>query len=367
MTDEVKLRVNGKDYGGWLSVEITAGIERQSRDFKLGITRTWPGATEIPRMVKPFDLCEVYIGADKVLTGFVDSTPISYNDTSVTVGVNGRSKTADMVDCAADYGSGQWRNRKIERIATDIAKAYGITVIAEADTGPAIADHQIDTGESAYESIGRMLAIRQLLSTDDAEGRMILINAGSGGRCVTSLKYGKPDGNILSADAQLDYKDVFSTYVCKGQRSGNDEDFAETVSGMSASMTDITVPRNRKLIIQQSGQVTQLDCSQRVQYERLYRAAKAVQTTYTVKGWRQGDGSLWVPNKTVRVIDPVIGFDEELLIVEVTYKIDEQGTVTSLSVAPKGGFIPSPEAAKAKKKTASGSGGDSWSDVKAAK
>lgn len=367
MSNAVTLRVNGVDYEGWLAVEITAGIERQARDFKLGITRIWPGAKEIPRRVKPFDLCEVYIGSDKVLTGFIDSTPISYNDTSITVGVNGRSKTADLVDCAAEFGTGQWRNRKIERIASDIGKPYGINVISEIDTGPAIVDHQIDTGESAYESIGRLLSIRQLLSTDDAEGNLVLINAGSGGRCVTNLQFGGLEGNILSADTSLDYKDVFSEYVCKGQRTGNDDDYAEVVAGMSASIQDTTVPRHRLLILQQSGQTTQQDCLQRVRYERLFRAAKALQTTYTVQGWRQGDGSLWLPNKTVRVIDSVIGFDDDLLIVEVTYKIDEQGTTASITVAPKEGFIPSPEAAKSKKKSSTGTGGESWADVKAAK
>ncbi len=106
MSDAVSLRVNGVDYAGWLDVEITAGIERQSRSFNLSITRSWPNAPANIRSVKKGDLCELYIGSDKVLTGFVDSTPFSYSADSIALSISGRSKTADLVDCAADFGVG---------------------------------------------------------------------------------------------------------------------------------------------------------------------------------------------------------------------------------------------------------------------
>lgn len=359
--DDVKLRVNGKDYLGWLEISITAGIERQARDFSLKITRTWPGATDIPRQVRPGDVCEVFIGADKLLTGYIDATPISYDAAAVSVGVNGRSKTCDLVDCSADYKNGQWRNAKIERIAKDLAYKYGINVITQISTGAAISDHQIDTGESAFESINRLLSMRQLLSTDDADGNLVLVSVGSGGKANTVLELGK---NILSADIALDYKDTFSSYTAKGQRSGNDFDEAGSNISISSSVTDNTVKRNRNLIIQMSGQISTLDCKQRVTYEKVFRAAKALETTYTVQGWRQGDGSLWQPNTLVRVIDSVIGLDVEWLIVEVTYKLDSSGTVTTLRVAPRDGFIPSPDVTSKAKNKKAGKGGNTWSEVK---
>jgi len=356
MSENVTLRVNGVDFAGWLDVQIVAGIERQARDFTLSITRVWPGATDIPRRVRPGDVCEVWIGSDKLLTGHVDATPISYDKESVTVGVKGRSKTADLVDCAADFGKGQWRGRKIESIAADLAKAYGITVQSEVETGAVIAEHQIQPGETVFESVSRLLALRQLLSTDDAEGNMVLVNPGSGGRAETALELGK---NVLSADAPLDYKDVFGTYVCKGQRAGSDLDAAENIAESISSSTDANVKRHRLLVITQSGQVDTQMCRDRVKYEAVYRAAKALETTYKVQGWRQADGSLWLPNQLVRVRDGVIGFDDEMLIVEVTYQIGSDGTFAFLKVGPLAGYIPSPEATKkAKAKKAKGAGWD---------
>lgn len=362
MSDAVTLRVNGLDFGGWKEVEISAGIERQARDFTLSVTDRWPGATDIPRRIKQGDLCEVYIGADKLLTGHVDATPIRYDGKSVSVGVKGRSKTADLVDCSAVYKGGQWRNARIERIAADLAAPFGIEVIAEASTGAAIVEHQIDPGETVFECVDRLLTLRQLLATDDAEGRMVFINAGSGGSAATALKYGD---NILSADAALDYKDVFASYTVNGQRAGTDEDYGEPASGATASAADASIARHRPLVIVQSGQVNAQICADRARFERVHRAAKALETTYVVQGWRQADGSLWLPNQLVRVIDPVIGFDTELLIVEATWRLSEEGTTTALRVGPAAGYLPTPEAVK--KDKAGKSGGNTWAEAKAAK
>lgn len=356
--NEVTLLVNGVEYRGWKSVSISAGIERQARDFDLDVTDRWPGATDIPRRISPGDVCEVYIGDDKLLTGYVDATPIRYDGKTVSVGVKGRSKTADLVDCAAIHKGGQWSNAKIERIAADLAKPYGIEVVAEASTGALVKKHNINPGETAFECLDRLLTLHQLLCTDDAEGRAVFVKAGSGGRCGTALKYGE---NILEADAPLDGKARFSLYTVKGQRAGSNEDFGPAIAQVTGSASDATVKRYRPMVIVQHGQANAAICTDRARYEQLHRAAKALETTYTVQGWRQADGTLWLPNKRVRVSDPVIGFDTELLIVEVIWKKSEEGTRTLLRVGPESGYMPMPEA---KKKAAEPA---KWGEVKPVK
>lgn len=359
MSDEVTLRVNGLDFGGWKEIEIVAGIERLARDFSLSVTSKWPGATDIPRRVKPGDLCEVFIGEDKVLTGYVDATPIRYDARSVSVGVKGRSKTADLVDCSAIHKTGGWKNSRVEQIAKDLAQPFDIEIIAEASTGDPQPKYQINPGESAFECIDRLLSARQLLCSDDAQGRAVFIKTGSGGRATTALEYGK---NILSADSSLDAKDMFNEYLVLGQRAGTDTDNSEAACSAKASVKDGAVTRYRPLEISQSGNVTTKICGDRALFEKMHRAAKALETSYVVQGWRQADGSLWLPNQLVRVVDPVIGFDGEFLIVEVALRKNDGGTTASLKVGLESGYIPSPEAAKKDKATS-----DSWGDVKPAK
>ena len=359
----VRLLVGGQEFGGWKSVAIQGGIERQVRDFDLTITNKWPGNTEIPRRVHPGDACEVFIGDDKVLTGYVDATPISYDGTSVTVGVRGRSKTADLVDCAAINSPGQWRAAKIERIAAEMAKVYGVDVVTQVDTGAAMT-HAIEQGETVFESIERMLKLRQVLATDDAQGRLVFIKVGDAPKATTALELGK---NIFKCDAPLDFKDVFTEYIVKGQRPGSDEEFGATVAGETARITDDTISRKRVLLIKQGGESTSSSAVDRVRYERAHRKAMALATTYTVVGWRQDDGALWLHNQLVRVRDAAVGFDDEFVIAEIQYQLSEAGMLCVLKVGPRDGYVNKPESAKMKKGDGKGDGaGGDWSDVRPA-
>lgn len=379
-SNDVRLLVNGKEYGGWKSVRISAGIERQARDFDLSVTDVWPGATEAMRIVKG-DRVQVMIGSDLVLTGYVDGTPVSYSSTRISVGVKGRSKTMDLVDCSpaeysempapggwGEHGSAeirgalvkpparsgtQFKNQKIETIAAALAAPYGVRVLCETETGAPIPDHQVQQGESVFDSIDRMMRQRQVLSTDNALGDLVLIDVGSGGRASTALVLGE---NILSGSAPLDYKNVYTEYVCKGQRSTDDDEDSTAATESVAQARSTLLPRRRLLVIKQEGEATSGSCADRVAYEAAYRAGKAQETTYTVNGWRQADGRLWVTNQLVSVTDPIIGFDNaDLLIVEVAYLLDDGGELCELTVGPPSGYVTKP----VKSKKAKGGGG-SW-------
>jgi len=406
MTDPVnavRLLVAAQEYAGWKTVRITAGIERQARDFELEVTDVWPGQTEIPRRIQPGDACQVFIGPDLVMTGYIDATPIKYDGKSLSVAVKGRSKTADLVDCcpietgkpiALDAGTwrdvvgpdgkkpnviappgtaaNQWRNQKLEVIAAALAAPYGVRTISETDTGKPIAEHHVQVGETVFESIDRMMRLRHVLSTDNEKGDLVFIDVGSAGRAATALETGI---NILAGSADLDYKGVFSTYIVKGQRAGNDDqsgvdvaeeegesedDSNETALGCVATNADARAKRRRVLVIKQSGQADEGTCKDRADYERAHRAAKALQTAYTLAGWRQADGSLWRPNQIVRVRDPVIGFDTEMVIAEVSWSLSKDGMKAEIKVGPQDGYVTKAGKLKRRQK----GGGPEWSDVK---
>lgn len=405
--NRVRLVVAGEEYGGWKTVRIRLAIESQARSFDLEVTDKWPGQTTIPRRIQPGDACQVFIGDDLVLTGYVDATPIRFDGRSVSVAVRGRSKTADLVDCCpieagkATAGAGggswadvvplkggqaenvikppakaanQWRNQKLEVIAAALAAPYGVRVLSEVDTGRVIPDHQVQVGETVFESIDRMMRLRHVLSTDNEKGDLVFIDVGSSGRATTLIETGK---NVLSGSTELDYKGVFSEYVVKGQRVGNDEQFGAdvaeeegeatdyspaTVTSQTATAKDARAKRRRVLVIKQSGQADDGTCQDRAEYERAHRAAKALETTYTLAGWRQSDGALWKPNLLVRVRDPLIGFDAEMVIAECSWILDPDGLRTEVRVGPPDGYRS--KAGKLKKSKSQKGGGPDWSDVR---
>lgn len=331
----VRLTANGKDFYGWKEISITLGIERLARDFTLAITDRWPASSGVAvRQIKAGDLCEVWIGADKMMKGYVDATPVQYDATSVTVGVVGRSVTADLVDCAVTGAVQQWRGQKVEAIAAALAGPYGIAVRTEVNTGVAISDFQIDQGETVFEALDKLLRAKQLWATDNASGDLVLIKVPAGSS-HDALRLGE---NILAADVPLEFKDRYSEYVCKGQRAGGDDDSAQKTNEVVARQIDATIKRKRVLQIQQSGQASAAICKQRVEFEAAQRFSKSLVANYTVQGWRQSNGALWQPNTLVWVHDPVVGFDDQLLITEVNFSLSSAGLKTVLTVAPAAGF-----------------------------
>ena len=335
---KVSLRVQGMDYAGWQSVSITAGIERQARDFTLSVA--WQWGQDQPLPIKQGERAQVFIGRDLVLTGWVFATPISHTPDAITRGVAGRSLTADMVDCSAVNQPGQWRQQSVQHVVQALAQPFSLPVISQVAETAALVDHSIEPGETAFDSVDRLLTLSRLLSTDDGQGRVVIVQPGSAGRAVDALQVGQ---NILDASASLDFAQVMGEYRVVGQQSGTDESFAEATNEVAASVTDPRATRYRPLLIQQQGQLTSQLARERVNWERGSRMGKALAATYKVQGWRQSNGALWVPNLIVPVRDPIVGFDREMLITEVTYTMDENGTTATLQVAPPEAVQPEPQ------------------------
>ena len=353
--DTVTLTVNGADYAGWKTARVQIGLEQLARAFEVSVTEQWPGS-DAPR-IKPGDLCVIKIGADVICTGYVFAAPVEYDASGINRMINGRSKTADLVDSSADYKTGQFKGLTVDVIAAQMAGAYGLTVSSQVAVGAPLADHQIQQGESVFESLDRLANARQILITDDASGNVVLASAGSAGNAVDGLELGV---NIHSALAGFDYAEVYSVYTVKGQKSGSDDLWGSAAASALGSASDGTVTRRRELIVRQSGQADVNTCQQRAAYEQQVRSAKAGEIRYKLVGWRQSDGSLWQVNQTVNVKDAIMGVDTSLLISEVIFSLDESGQFTELAVLHPGAFATEPDVvAKRKKK----SGGNvSWVD-----
>ncbi|WP_105663389.1 phage baseplate assembly protein [Cronobacter dublinensis] len=345
MNNTVFLRVNGREWGGWTSVRISAGIDRAARDFNVEITRHWPGATEPKPQIKNGDAVEVKIGDDLVLTGWVEATPVRYDARSLSMAIVGRSKTGDLIDCTATPS--QHTGATLAEIAASLAEPFKVNVIDAGAPTAALIDAQPQHGETVIGCLYRLLGQVQALVYDNEKGELVLGVVGSA-KAATALVLGE---NVLSCDTERSIKDRFSEYLVTGQRPGTDDDFGEaTIAAIKQKSGDSAITRYRPHTIQQSGAATSATCKARCEFEQAQRAAKTRETTYTVQGWRQGDGALWAPNMKVIVYDPFCGFDnEELVIGEVTFIKGDQGTTTELRVAPADAYLPQPAAPKKKK------------------
>jgi len=328
--DLVTLAVGDQAYEGWKSVRIEAGIERAARSFEVEVTLEWPDSGGVAHPIKPGDLVEVRIGGDLMCTGYVDARPVEYDASGINVRIIGRSKTGDLVDSSADNSGGQFTGQTAPQIIEKLAGQYGIKIVGQGAAGDTIKEHQIQQGESVFESMDRVAQARQILITDDANGNLVLAAPGSAGKASSALQVGV---NILSGVCGFDYSEVYGEYIVKGAQSGSNDLFGSALASEGRAQ-DHTILRRRTLILRQQGQADARTVGDRAAYEAKLRGAKAQEARYTVAGWRQEDGSLWRHNQTVRIVDPIIGINAEWVITATNYTLDLRGQITELVVLP---------------------------------
>jgi prophage tail gpP-like protein len=354
--DALTLSVNGQLYQGWSAIEVTRGIERMSASFRIAVSERWAGQN-LPWVILPGSQCTVSISGDLVMTGFVDEYAPAFDPARHEVSITGRSRTCDLVDCSPQLEGGQYSGYALDAIARAVAQPFGVPVVIETDVGGPLADATIERDETAYEFLERLCRLRGVLMTDDAQGRLVLTNTGTT-RAAGRLVQGQ---NIYAARASLSWARRFSIYVVKGQHAIDSFNPAEVQTGLVASAVDPAVTRFRPRVSIAESQLDAGGMQQRARWMAIYAAGQATKATISVRGWRQADGSLWQINQIVPVTCPYLGVDQDLLVAEVSFRIDEEGHRTDLTVAPPEGYTPEPASLPARKSGRSGSGrGAAW-------
>ncbi|WP_409335444.1 phage baseplate assembly protein, partial [Escherichia coli] len=108
MSNTVTLRTDGRLFTGWTSVSVTRSIESVAGYFELGVNV--PPGTDLSGLA-PGKKFTLEIEGQIVCTGYIDSRRRQMTADSMKITIAGRDKTADLIDCAAVYSGGQWKNR----------------------------------------------------------------------------------------------------------------------------------------------------------------------------------------------------------------------------------------------------------------
>lgn len=336
----VRLIVAGQAFAGWTEAEIERGLDALAGGFRLSFTERFPGHPE-QWQIEAGDACEVWIGNDQVMTGWIDKREVSVDADSHQLEVSGREKTSDLLDCSAVHKPGSWSNRRLEQIAAELAAPFGIKVSAAAPTGAAFRRFALQQGEPVFDAIERMARQRGVLPVTTEAGDLEFRRPGSV-QAGYRLALGE---NLESITHANDISDRFSEYHLKADAADG--------SRPKAKASDPAVRRHRPLLIVNDDDSSTATLADRAKWEATVRAGKAQAITATVSGWRTASGDLYRPDRLVPVSAPLIGLDASLLIASVRYELSERGSRCRLTLAPKEAYslltIPEP---KARRRTA---------------
>ncbi|MCP1375397.1 phage baseplate assembly protein [Dyella lutea] len=328
------LAIDGQRYGGWTSLRISRGIEQVAGGFELSVTERFDGLTK-PRPIRPGQKATVSIDGTTVITGWVDVVAPNYDAASHTLSISGRDATGDLVDCAAICTAGVYKGRTLAQIATDLAKPFKVPVVVHTDVGAPFAEWRIEPGETVMESLDRAARYRGVLLLSDGLGNLVITQPGSD-KAPATLKLGD---NILQARGHSSLQQRFAEYIVKAQQAGNDLLFGATAAQPSGRALDSAVGRYRPTIILAEDQANAGTCKTRAEWQRTVSAARGSLVVYTVNGWR-ANGALWQPNTLVQVVDSYLGVNEQRLISQVDFTLDEQGERTELTVVGRHAYDP---------------------------
>ncbi|EFH6215669.1 phage baseplate assembly protein [Escherichia coli] len=340
MSNTVTLRTDGRLFTGWTSVSVTRSIESVAGYFELGVNV--PPGTDLSGLApgKEFTL---EIDGQIVCTGYIDSRRRQMTADSMKITIAGRDKTADLIDCAAVYSGGQWKNRTLEQIARDLCAPYGVTVrweLSDKESSAAFPGFTLDHSETVYEALVRASRARGVLMTSNAAGELVFSRAAS--TATDELVLGE---NLLTLDFEEDFRDRFSEYTVKGYARANgaegDDIDAKSIVSRKGTATDSDVTRYRPMIIIADSKITAKDAQARALREQRRRLAKSITFEAEIDGWTRRDGQLWMPNLLVTIDASKYAIKTtELLVSKVTLILNDQdGLKTRVSLAPREGFL----------------------------
>jgi prophage tail gpP-like protein len=361
MTDDmVWLSVRGQKFGGWTAIRVTRGIELMPGHFQVALTERYPDQPK-KMDIEPGDAVIVQIGADIVLTGWIDRVMAAIDTRGHHITVIGRGRCADLVDCSAFADNRQFLNRSVLDIATAVCAPFQI-VVSQRDPGVPVlkrsnltADGQIipqlnvNLTTTPWQIVEEMARFASLLAYENPFGNLILAQVGTA-EAASGFSQGV---NVQSAASMLSldqrYSEIWALALAVDTSLQLTPGLPTTAGTSEANKIaieyDKEVPRRRPLvIISEQGWGAWEITQRRAKWEIARRYGRSQAVTITADSWRDAAGDLWAPNTLAPVDLPALHLGgRKWLISEVSFVVDDyRGKVAEVTLMPKEAFTPQP-------------------------
>lgn len=355
--DDVTISVGGNSLAGWVSVNIVRSLEAMPSTFDIAATDFSPFQNGQFK-AKPGDPVTVSIGADTILTGYLDRLAPTISASEHEIRLSGRSKCADLVDSNLDPSTGLnfvVSSGTIADLANKLCTPFGIGVkVQTSRTLPDFGQQPFTVmlTDTPYGILERAARYSGVLIFDDTDGSLILSDVGTesaGSDLILGL-------NIESASAEFSADQRFQNYwvVLQGIFPPQAEELSPYITQSLGHATDPAVQRTRIKTVESSmGQQPFSNGEKFATAEANWLAARRAGRSFglrvTTDSWRDAAGALWQPNVLVGLDLPQIGImpgiepGTKWIIGSVTFMRDlGSGTTCELMLMPSAAFSVEP-------------------------
>ena len=347
--NELSIVVAGNRLTGWQSIAVTRSVEAFPNSFSVTAVDQYPydagRATALPG--GPGAPCQVFIGNDLVITGYIDQYATAVSPASHQTTITGRGLCQDLTDCSADLEASSVQGASLTAantldLAQKLCKPFNIQArLAVDDAGKPIGTFTVALGETPYEIIERVARYAGYLVYEDAAGDLILDRVGTQ---KMASGFTMP-GNIEAGASALSFNQRFQKYIVLWSTIAQFNDVSP-LSNHRAEVIDETMPttRNRPRIIISEQIDPSYDLAQaRANWELARRIGRSQSISLTCDSWRDSAGRLWKPNALAKIDAPALKITgAEWIIGTVTFRKDSSGTHADIGLMPPDAFTPQP-------------------------
>lgn len=340
---------NPRILSGWQEIRVTRGIEILPSSFEVRMTEKYGSGLADEMDVQPGDFCEVFLGGDLVITGWVDQWLGTIANGEHEITLIGRSKCADLVDCSAVHDGYQISNAPVSFIARELCEPFsvGVSLAPGTNEGDPVPQLVILAGETPYDIIERVCRYRGLLMYDTPDGNLLLSGIGSG-RAASGFEEGV---NVERANVGFRNNVRFSDYYALYQGIDLFSDAGDAPNQIS-HVHDSSVYRYRPRVILAENVIGGASVTKaRAQWEADRRYGRSFAVTLTTDSWRDSAGVLYTPNTYVPLMLSVLKLGLRIvnhpayvnwIIAEVTYRRGRDGTHADIVIMPPDAFRQQP-------------------------
>lgn len=338
--DQTQLTVDGKTLTGWKSVEVDVGIEQMPNTFQIEASENSPVARDAVG-IKEGSPCTVAMGADKVITGYVDTVIPYFNAGAHGVRLIGRGKCQDLVDCSAEWAGSQVSGSSAFEIAQKLAKPYGIDVRLLGAPGPIVPQFNINVGDSPADVLEMITRHAGLIYYEGPAGDLILAEV-----AAEDAASGFQEGqNVQAASVVRSIAQRYSDYKCSLLSVDTSGLFQYSEGLFYHAVKDPFVSRHRQLVLVMEGVTGGQELTKiRALWESQRRAGRGRAVNVTVDSWRDRAGKLWTPNTLAPIALPTLKLTGATYCISaVKYRYDlEGGRTADVTLMPRESFTPAP-------------------------